>query len=357
MSRSDTAMIVLLPLICSLNLELGYYLHLVRGQAELLWNRQPVPGLLARPDLDPTVRERLEFIQEVRRFAQERIGLDPSRSYTTYVDIGDGPVSWQLTASPKDRLEPVQWTYPVAGRFPYRGYFDLDRAKKERDRLVAQNYDTVLRAVGAYSTLGWFEDPILSTMLRYRDGYLAELVIHELTHGTVWIPNRVVFNENMATFVGEAGALLFLRELHGPESAVVRELQDLRTDERRFNLFMHTVAEELDTLYGSERSFNEKLSEREVIFKRAKDRFGRLDLKTDAYSRFPQRRLNNAVLMAYRTYHEKADVFDRVYRTLGRDLKAAVRLFKECESQADPSGYLVEWLREVDEDKPHTDSP
>lgn len=344
MSPTRSATIAVLPLICGLNLELGYYWHLVRGQARLLWNRRPVSNMLANRRLDPGVRERLEFIQEVRRFAELRIGLSQSRNYTSYIDIGEGPVSWQLTASPRDRIEPVQWTYPVVGRFPYRGYFDLDRAKRDRDRLEVQDFDTLLRPVGAYSTLGWFEDPILSTMLRYRDGDLAELVIHELAHATVWIPGRVSFNESLATFVGEAGALQFMRQRYGPKSAVVKVMLDRRSDERTFKRFMHGVAKELQALYETERPYEEKLREREVIFERAKRRFYGLDLKTGVYSRFPRRRLNNAVMMAYRTYHEKIDVFDRVYRTLGQDLKEAVRIFKQCESQADPSRFLEDWL-------------
>lgn len=344
MSRTRSIMIAVLPLMCGFNLELGYYWHLVRGQALLLWNRQPVSNMLGNPRLDPRVRERLEFIEEVRRFAEQRIGLAPSRNYTSYIDIGEGPVSWQLTASPKDRIEPVQWTYPVVGRFPYRGYFDLDRAKKERDRLEKRDFDTSLRAVGAYSTLGWFADPILSTMLRYRDGDLAELIIHELLHATVWIPGRVSFNESLATFVGEAGALHFMRQRHGQEEAVVTDLQDRRSDERTFRRFMRDIAEELQAIYDSERSYGEKLKEREVIFERAKHRFHRLDLKTGAYSGFPRRRLNNAVMMAYRTYHEKVDVFHDVYQAVDGDLKAAVRVFKECESETDPAGYLEGWL-------------
>ena len=242
MSRTHTAMVVLLPLIFGLNLDLGYYWHLVRGQAKLLWNRQPVENLLAGENLDQEVRKRLEFIQEVRRFAEQRIGLARSRNYGTYIDIGEGPVSWQLTASPKDRIEPVIWTYPVVGRFPYRGYFDLDRAKGDRNRLDARDFDTLLRPVGAYSTLGWFADPILSTMLRYGDGDLAELIIHELAHGTVWIPDHVSFNESLATFVGEAGALQFMRQRYGPKSAVVKVMLDRRSDERTFKRFMHGVA-------------------------------------------------------------------------------------------------------------------
>ena len=344
MNRNRTAMIAVLPLMCGLNPDLGYYWHLVRGQAELLWRRQPIPNLLASRHLDPDVRERLEFIQEARRFAEQRIGLARSRNYTTYIDIGQGPVSWQLSASPKDRIEPFQWTYPVVGRFPYRGYFDPDRARRDRNRLEARDFDTLLRPVGAYSTLGWFEDPVLSTMLRYSDGDLAELIIHELAHATVWIPGRVSFNESLATFVGEAGALAFMRQRAGGEAAVVRRMLDRRADERTFNRFMRGVADELQALYGSDRSYGEKLKEREVIFERAKRRFHRLDLKTGAYSSFPRRPLNNAVLMAYRTYREKVDVFDRVCRTLGGDLKAAVRIFKECESQTDPTRYLEDWL-------------
>ena len=344
MSRTHPAMVVLLPLIFGLNLEFGYYWHLVRGQAKLLWSRQPVTNLLAGGNPDQEVRKRLEFVQEVRRFAEQRIGLARSRNYGTYIDIGEGPVSWQLTASPKDRIEPVIWTYPVVGRFPYRGYFDLDRAKVDRNRLDAQDFDTLLRPVGAYSTLGWFADPILSTMLRYGDGDLAELIIHELAHGTVWIPDHVSFNESLATFVGETGALQFMRQRYGPEAEVVKVMLDRRSDERTFKRFMHGVAKELQALYETERPYEEKLQEREVIFKRAKHRFYGLDLKTGVYSHFPRRRLNNAVMMAYRTYHEKVDVFDRVYRTLGQDLKAAVRIFKQCESQTDPSRYLEDWL-------------
>ncbi len=348
MSRPHSVLVVLLPLICSFDLDLGYYIHLVRGQATLLLNRKPIAHVLARPDVDPHVRERLEFIRQVRSFAEERIGLAGSGNYSTYIDIGEGPVSWQLTASPKDRLEPVHWTYPVVGRFPYRGYFDLDRAKRERDRLEARHFDTSLRPVGAYSTLGWFEDPILSTMLRYRDEDLAELVIHELAHSTVWISDHVSFNESLATFVGEAGALLFSQMRHGMGAEVVRDILDRRYDERTFNRFMHAVGEDLKALYATDRSYDEKVREREVIFESAKIRFARLDLRTNAYSRFPQRRLNNAVMMAYRTYHEKADVLDRVYRALGEDLEAAVRVFKECASQTDPERYLEVWLQGID---------
>lgn len=333
-----------LPALFSLNLDLGYYLHLVKGQFRLLWDREPIERLLKRDDLHPEVRARLLFVQEVRAFAQQEVGLARSRNYTTFCDIGEGPVSWQLTAAPKDRLEPVRWNYPVVGRFPYRGYFDLERAKRERDRLEAEGYDTFLRRVSAYSTLGWFEDPVLSSMLRYRDEDLAELLIHELTHATVWISGNVPFNEGLATFVGETGAIRFLERRHGEGAPEVQAVLDRRADARTFTRFMHDTARELETLYARDLSYDEKLARREAVFEAAKARFDTLALKTDLYGSFPDWRLNNAVMMAYRTYHEKVDVFERVYRAVGEDLKAAVAVFKGCEGRADPEGYLRDWL-------------
>ena len=110
------------------------------------------------------------------------------------------------------------------GTVPYRGYFDLKRAKKERDALEAKGYDTYLRSVSAYSTLGWFSDPVLSSMLHYRDADLASLVIHEMTHATVWIPGDINFNESLASFVGDAGAILFFKSKFGPDAQVVRDV-------------------------------------------------------------------------------------------------------------------------------------
>ena len=327
-----------------LDLDVGYYFHLVRGQFRLLWNRQPIERLLKRSDLDPEVRDRLRFVQEVRAFAEGEIGLSRSKNYTSFCDIGDGPVSWNLTACPKDGLEPVRWTYPVVGRFPYRGYFDRKRAQRERDRLAREGYDTYLRPVSAYSTLGWFQDPVLSPMLRYRDEDLADLLIHELTHATVWISGDVVFNESLATFVGGAGALLFMASRYGSGSSEVKGMLDRRADRRLFRAFMHQVAGELETLYASDLSYGEKLDRREAVFEGARTRFAELPLKTELYSSFPRWKLNNARMMAYKTYHQKIDVFDRVYRALGRDLKAAVAVFKGCERAEDAGAYLEDWL-------------
>ena len=328
-----------------LNLEIGYYLHLLKGQARLLWNRKPIAQLLKQTDLDPATRRGLELVQEVREFAVQEIGLTPSGNYTSFCDIGDGPVSWQLTAAPKDRLEPLRWHYPVVGRFPYRGFFDLDRGIAEKARLENEGFDTHLGRVGAYSTLGWFNDPVLSTMLSYREEDLAELLFHELVHGTVWIPDHVSFNESLATFVGEKGAYRFLEQKYGPSR--VEKARKIRIDRLTFKTFMRDVAGRLKTVFDSDVSYKEKLGRKSEIFKDAKRRFTELDLQTEIYKSFPKWKLNNALMLSYRTYHEKIDVFERVYDLAEGDLKRTIVILRGCEQQPNPVAYLEALLSDL----------
>ena len=330
--------------ILGLNLEIGYYLHLIKGQAKLLWNRKPIGRLLKRSDLDPEIRARLEFVQEVRQYAQDEIGLETSRNYTSFCDIGDGPVSWQLTAAPRDQLVPLKWTYPVVGKFPYKGFFDLKRGLAEKTRLEAEGFDTHLSRVGAYSTLGWFDDPVLSTMLKYRDEDLAELIFHELAHSTVWVPDHVAFNESLATFIGEQGALTFLENSRGPDAAIIEEARNRRLDQQTFKLFMHEIASELKTVFDSELSYELKLEKKAEIFIRARGRFAQVGMRTGLYSGFPKWDLNNAMMLAYRTYHEKTDVFRKVYELAGRDLSKTLGILRGCERQSEPTEYLERLL-------------
>ena len=327
-----------------LGLDPGYYAHLLAGQARLLLNREPIGRMLHRRDLDPALRSRLLLVQDIRRFAVDQIGLSDSRSYASYSDTGEGPLSWQLTVSHADRLEPVTFGYPVVGRFPYKGYFDLGRAQRERDKWRRKGYDTHLRPVSAYSTLGWFDDPVLTSMLRYSDVDLAGLIIHELTHETIWIADDVGFNESLATFVGQTGSMLFLSDHHGHESDAVKRARDVRQDGQVFRTFMFLMAGELKRLYDSDRPRSQKLATRQTVFDSARSRFKRLPFRTGAYGSFGRAELNNARFIAYRTYHDETDVFERVHVALGRDLKRTLEVFRSCEGRRDPATHLETWL-------------
>lgn len=330
-------------LILALGSEIGYLYQLLKGQVALLWRAESIEKVLEAGKLSPDQRAKLELVQAIRAFAQREIGLNTSKNYTKYVDIGRGPVSWNLVVCPKDRLEPLEWSYPVVGAVPYRGYFDRAKAEEARDRYMAEGYDTYLRPVGAYSTLGWFSDPVLSSMLRYSEGNLVDLIIHELTHATVWIEGDVTFNESLASFVGEAGALMWLQRKYGTDSEVVHRVLDERADGVVFRRFMRDIASRLDSLYQS--NSPHKITLRQQIFDSARTEFHTLPLKTELYARFPSWELNNARMALYRVYRERTDVFARVYLACDNDLKAMVEVLHQCANAEDPAAWLEDWLR------------
>jgi predicted aminopeptidase len=190
---------------------LGYYAHVTRGQLQLLSARQPVDRVLR--DLADTPGEpaarlagQIERSQTVLDFAEGTLGLPVGRRYRTYVDLGRPYVVWNVFAAPEFSLEPHRWCYPVAGCAPYRGYFSAAAAARESARLAAGGMDVHIGGVAAYSTLGWFADPLLSSFIGWPEPDLAELLIHELAHGKLWVPGDVPFNESYATFVGKHGA-------------------------------------------------------------------------------------------------------------------------------------------------------
>lgn len=334
-------LLVLGIVVLGIRFEVGYLYQLGKGQIALLWKAKPIDAVLHAGTLSPDQRAKLELIQAIREFAQREIGLNPSQNYTAYVDIGRGPVSWNLIVCPKDRLAPLEWWYPIVGSVPYRGYFDRATAESVRDEYIAEGYDTYLRPVGAYSTLGWFSDPVVSPMLRYSEGDLADLIIHELTHATVWVKGDVAFNEGLASFVGEAGALMWLQR--GGDAQAVQQMLDERADRVVFRNFMQAIAARLTVLYQS--NAPDKSTLRQRIFDDARTEFHALPLKTDLYARFPLWELNNARMALYRVYRERTAVFARVHRACQSDLKATVKILRECATAENPTAWLEEWLQ------------
>jgi predicted aminopeptidase len=193
---------------------IAYYAHVTRGQIEVLTSRTPVPRLMARLDASrdsdsaaARLYQRLDYTQQVLAFAEEDLGLRVGRRYRTFVDLDRPAVIWNVVAAPALSLEAHQWCYPLVGCAPYRGFFDHALAERQADRLRRRGYDTYVGPVTAYSTLGWFADPLLSTFIHLPEADLVELLLHELAHGEVWVPGDVAFNESFATFVGRQGAI------------------------------------------------------------------------------------------------------------------------------------------------------
>ena len=184
---------------------LRYYAHVAHGQSELLLNQRAVSRVIADPATKPDLARRLQLAQQARRFATLQLGLPDNRSYTRYVELGRPYVVWNVFTTPRYSVDAVRHCFPIAGCVAYRGYFDEARAKGEAARLKADGDDVYVGGVSAYSTLGWFADPILSSMLRWDDDELAGTIFHELAHQLIYVQDDSAFNESFASFVQEQG--------------------------------------------------------------------------------------------------------------------------------------------------------
>lgn len=315
------------------------------GEARLLLSAKPVPEVLKSGEVTPLQRDRILLIEEAKQYGQDHLGLRHTDNYTRYVDLGKArAVTWVVSAAPKDKLVPYTWWFPIVGSVPYKGYFSKDQALAEEHRLQARGLDASVRGVAAYSLLGFLPDPITSPMLLYRPAVLANIIIHESTHATLWIQSNATFNEGMATFVGNQGSIDFLSARYGPESPQTRYARDSQADDRVFAGFIHRVLANLRTLYDSPVSEQQKLARREVVFAQAKREFAALPFKTDEYRGFEQAHLNNAYLLEFATYYTDLSRFRKVYDRLGHDMPRYITFFKAMAKDPHPEEATDRWL-------------
>jgi len=228
---------------------LSYGYLQAKGQFNILWNVRDVEEVLSDPATPKETIEKLELVARIRTFAMDSLGLQNSENYTTYFDQKGKPLLWIVTASQKYKLEPYTWSFPIVGTVPYKGFFDLERTRSLGKQLKEEGYDVYLREVGGWSTLGWFRDPILSEMLNRSTGDVANLIIHELTHSTIFVKDSITFNENLASFIGHQGALLFLQSNYGKNSKEYLNYVYSKEDSYRWSNHFVAAAKGLDSLY------------------------------------------------------------------------------------------------------------
>ncbi len=228
-----------------------YGLGQAYGQFRIIYNARPLGEYLTDPTFPDSLKQKLILIQEIRKFAIDSLGINDSKNYTTVFDQKGKPVLWVVTASEPYALEAKEWKFPLLGSVSYKGFFVHEKAVKEENQLKAQGYDTEIDEVAGWSTLGWFRDPILSSMLEKKEGQLANLIIHELTHATLYIKSDVDYNENLASFVGDHGAREFLRYKYGEESAEYKTYTNSRNNQAKYIQHILHGADLLDSLYKS----------------------------------------------------------------------------------------------------------
>lgn len=221
----------------------------LKGQVNILYNASPIEEKMQDKNFPDSLKIKLKLIQEIKTFARDSLGLEISKNYTHIYDQKGKPVLWVITACRAFSMKEYTWEFPFLGAVSYKGFFEKERGQPELQKLQELGYDTEYRPVSAWSTLGWFEDPILSNMLRRSEGQLAELIIHELTHTTLYLPGSVDYNENFATYVGEQGAIQFLKNKYGSNHPVYTNYLHYQSDEKLYGEYMLKSTQMLDQFY------------------------------------------------------------------------------------------------------------
>ena len=308
---------------------LSYYLQSIGGQFEIWQREAPIGQLLEDPALAPPLKAQLERVLRIRDYASRELGLPDNRSYRAYADLARPFVVWNVFAAPEFSTEPERWCFPVAGCVNYRGYFSEDAARVQARRLAAEGRDVYVGGVPAYSTLGWFADPVLNTFIHYPEPELARLIFHELAHQVVYVRDDTVFNESFATVVEQAGMARWLQH-HGSAADHERfaQLQRFRAD---FRVLVTRARSELAALYAGDAAPEEKRRRKAQVLAGLRRTYEarKLDWGGFAgYDRWFAQPLGNAHLAAVAIYTRQVPAFQALLAQHDNDLPhfyAAVR--------------------------------
>ena len=299
-----------------------YILRAGYEEAKILWYRRPIADILRAPGpLDLPTQEKLRLVLRVRAFAEQDLGFRVGGSYGSLSELPSPPTIYVVTAAHRTRLEAYTWWFPIVGRVSYKGYFDSAQADAEARRLEAQGFDTYMRTAAAFSTLGWFADPLLPQLLGYDRLSLANIVLHELFHNTFYLSGQTAFNESLANFAGYRGAIAFFASAHGESHALTQGLRATWEKELAVSHFLEQARQRLTALYTSALPEEEKLVQRNALFTQLQAEFRQLPGAVSQTADFASVQLNNAVILHYLTYLRDLSVFERMYEQHNHDLR------------------------------------
>ena len=320
---------VLLVVLLAVATPLGrYLLRAGYEEARILAARRPIAELVADSTLDALTRGKLQLVLEARAFAEDSLGLPAGKTFTLFTQLRSDTLVLVLSGARPDWLEPVLWRFPLVGRLPYKGFFRLADAQAAEAALRAEGFDSYLRPASAFSTLGWFNDPLLSTTLAQDSVDLVNTVIHELTHNRYFAPSDATFNESFANFVGARGAEAFF--LSRGDSLRARRAAARWADERRLGAFWGALYRELDSAFRSmpgDSLRDRRIAVRDSIYADARQRLIAVEAPSwyTIAPRYAERvPLQNAALLARRVYLSDLERFETVYRNCGNEVRCAV---------------------------------
>jgi predicted aminopeptidase len=314
--------IILAPILLS-----GCYItRAAYEEGKILWNRKPIDDALARGDLSKDVRAKLETVLAVRKFAAEQLGLNVGGAYESIAPVDQSAVVHVVMAAPRDSLEPYTWWFPIVGSVPYRGYFEESNAQAEAARLQADGFDTMVRPAVAFSSLGFFNDPLLTNLLKLDRVELAGVIIHELFHRTYYLASDAMFDESAANYVGSAGAVAFFAATDGESAPSTIAARGILQSDLKFARFLLQEQARLLRIYMAKSPKEEMDKQREAAFEAIKADYTALAPSLSGLERFDldKQPLNNAVLINYLIYFHQLDNFAALDRMNHGDLHATI---------------------------------
>lgn len=296
-----------------------YALRQGYGQMRILWNSQPIEQVLAQNTLPDSLKAKLRLVQAIRQFAFDSLGLRKVDNYTTFFDQQNQPILWVVTACEPFDFKPKEWNYAFLGNMSYKGFFNLQEAQALYQELKTQGYDVDIDEVAGWSTLGWFKDPVLSNMLKRSEGSLANLIIHELSHSTIYVKNDVTLNENIADFIGDKGAELFLKQHFGKHSPQYQNYQKAKQDSEQFYQFFLQATQRLQQLYKNfslAMPFAKKKAKKDSLIRQIVSEFTRLPFQQPKrFTKMFEKELpNNAFFMHFVRYRSKQRDFETEFQ-------------------------------------------
>lgn len=337
MRRAHALLVLLFALLSSGCFTSRYLTQAAAGQERLNGKGIEIQEVVDNGYLDKRTRELLAHVPRIKAFG-ERHGLKRTKNYERYLYVGHTAVVWVVSACDPLRFRPKTWKFPIVGSISYTGWFDRNDAKEYAAELSQKGWDVDVRPSPAYSTLGWFDDPVLSTMIAPGEealGDLADVILHETLHATYYVPGQSTLNESVASFVGDTLAVRYLDEVAGPDSKEKAKFLALRSKGEARGKKMKAAYAELSALYASNLSKAEKLEKKKEIFTR---------LQTEAQIRRP---LSNASLIQYKTYGSGRDEMEALLRSCDGDMPRVIRtlerlrpIAKEAKPHSDPGALL-----------------
>lgn len=312
---------------------LKYLLQAGGGQLALLNRARPIPEVLKDERTPTRVKQLLSQIPEMKKFGETR-GLKPTQNYTEYVKLDRKAAVWVVSACEPLQFKSKEWSFSIAGTYPYLGWFDLDNAKNFANELKQEGLDVDLRGASAYSTLGWFRDSVLSTMIPEGDealGDLVNVVIHESVHATLYIKNQAYFNESVASFVADHLTIEYLDKNSGPDSSPKKAYVEAVQRGARIEKAFHQAYLQLAQVYRSQKSPQEKLDQKSKILADLKNEFSF------------KREINNATLIQYKTYNTGKEDFDSLFKSCHSDWKKFLQVLGGLKTESFPKSQADEF--------------